>query len=195
MKRCEFLYVFKDKISIFEKVWALVCSWLSYIQVRNIQGLTPDLVTLFSEVLEKVWVLVCSCSSCYFIRNIQGPTLFQIWQLSHTFWKGVSPCMFLLCIYKGQKYTRSHTFSEKVWVLVCLTIICPIASYFYNTYFWSELSSSIPHGEYIQPAYANNIKFMVFTLSPIILMYLLILPCKKIFDYKKKVTNSFESIC
>ena len=122
MKRCEFLYVFKDKISIFEKVWALVCSWLSYIQVRNIQGLTPDLVTLFSEVLEKVWVLVCSCSSCYFIRNIQGPTLFQIWQLSHTFWKGVSPCMFLLCIYKGQKYTRSHTFSEKVWVLVCLTI-------------------------------------------------------------------------
>ena len=123
MKRCEFLYVFKDKISIFEKVWALVCSWLSYIQVRNIQGLTPDLVTLFSEVLEKVWVLVCSCSSCYFIRNIQGPTLFQIWQLSHTFWKGVSPCMFLLCIYKGQKYTRSHTFSEKVWVLVCLTII------------------------------------------------------------------------
>ena len=125
MKRCEFLYVFKDKISIFEKVWALVCSWLSYIQVRNIQGLTPDLVTLFSEVLEKVWVLVCSCSSCYFIRNIQGPTLFQIWQLSHTFWKGVSPCMFLLCIYKGQKYTRSHTFSEKVWVLVCLTIIKP----------------------------------------------------------------------
>ena len=104
-------------------MWALVCSWLSYIQVRNIQGLTPDLVTLFSEVLEKVWVLVCSCSSCYFIRNIQGPTLFQIWQLSHTFWKGVSPCMFLLCIYKGQKYTRSHTFSEKVWVLVCLTII------------------------------------------------------------------------
>ena len=142
MKRCEFLYVFKDKISIFEKVWALVCSWLSYIQVRNIQGLTPDLVTLFSEVLEKVWVLVCSCSSCYFIRNIQGPTLFQIWQLSHTFWKGVSPCMFLLCIYKGQKYTRSHTFSEKVWVLVCLTIIitqqsvfCPCLLFIYRFFF------------------------------------------------------------
>ena len=56
-------------------------------------------------------------------KNIQELTPFQIWHFSSTFWKGVSPCMFLVCIYKDQEYTRTHTFSQKVWVPVCLTLI------------------------------------------------------------------------
>ena len=86
-------------------------------------------------------------------KNIQELTPFQIWHFSSTFWKGVSPCMFLVCIYKDQEYTRTHTFSEKVWVPVCLTLIFP--SHYFAITLWNV--AAIANGSRITNFSCNNI--------------------------------------
>ena len=111
---------------------------------RNIQGLTP-----FHQMFnEKVWVLVYSRSLYEFARNVQGltpfhqkvPVLVCSWSVvrgpetykdMHFFtkgakkcqkWLGVSPCMFLIGIYKEQECPWTHTFSEYFRILLFLKV-------------------------------------------------------------------------
>ena len=97
-----------------EKVWVLVYSRSLYEFARNIQGLTP--------FHQKVPVLVCSWSV------VRGP---ETYKDMHFFtkgakkcqkWLGVSPCMFLIGIYKEQECPWTHTFSEYFRILLFLKV-------------------------------------------------------------------------
>ena len=97
-----------------EKVWVLVYSRSLYEFARNVQGLTP--------FHQKVPVLVCSWSV------VRGP---ETYKDMHFFtkgakkcqkWLGVSPCMFLIGIYKEQECPWTHTFSEYFRILLFLKV-------------------------------------------------------------------------